>query len=326
MLVVRTEDCVALLTVENTMAALKDMLREQAAGKIVMPDRLTVDAENGSFLRLMPSVHNGSKIMGFKCMNLTPGAGVHYWIALIDLNDGKMVAQLDADYLTTLRTSATAAIATEMLAPKQIDVMAMLGTSTQADGFVQAMKAVRDIGELLVFSPNPAHRQAFAERMTAKTGIPSRAVDSAQAAVRPATLVCSAYRAGKAPEIFAADLRPGAHVNGLSSVRSFAREVDDSVWQAASKVVLDHRDGIADSGDGISVTQNKAFDLTKAPELFEALRDGMKREATDNITLFKSVGAATQDIAVAHLAYELALKAGRGEDVAKFPEMRVHLS
>ena len=80
-----------------------------------MPDRMTVDAENGSFLRLMPAIHNGSMIMGFKCMNLTPGAGVHYWIALIDLRDGKMIAQLDADYITTVRTSATAAIATKML-------------------------------------------------------------------------------------------------------------------------------------------------------------------------------------------------------------------
>jgi alanine dehydrogenase len=325
-LVLRNDDCVALLTVEGAMDALKDMLREQAAGKIEMPERLTVDAANGSWLRLMPAIHNDSQIMGFKTMNLTPNAGVHYWIALIDITDGRLIAQLDADYITTLRTSATAAIATELYAPAEIETMALLGTSTQAAGLVDAMAAVRAIPRINVFSPNPAHREAFAERVGAKTGIDVRAVGSAEEAIRSSNLVCSAYRAGKVPQIVAADLRPGSHVNGLSSVRSFAREVADDVWMASTSVVVDHRAGVADSGDGLSVTASRAFDLATAPELFEAVRDGKRRQASDGITLFKSVGAATQDIAVALLAYRLAVQRGVGQDVANFPEMRVHLS
>ena len=326
MLVLRDADCVALLTIDGAMDALKGMLREQAAGAIEMPDRLTVDAAGGSWLRLMPSIHNDSKIMGFKAMNLTPNAGVHYWITLIDITDGKLIAQLDADYITTLRTSATAAIATELYGPAEVDTMALLGTSTQAAGLVDAMAAVRKIPRINVFSPNPEHRQAFADRIGAKTGIEVHAVGSAEEAVRSANLVCSAYRAGKTPQIVAADLRPGTHVNGLSSVRSFAREVADDVWTASTSVVLDHRAGVADSGDGRSVSENGTFDLASAPELFEAVRDGKHRTASDGITLFKSVGAATQDIAVALLAYQLAVKGGVGQDVANFPEMRVHLS
>jgi alanine dehydrogenase len=324
-LVLRNDDCVALLTVEGAIDALRDMLREQAAGAIDLPERLTVDAAGGSWLRLMPSIHNESKIMGFKAMNLTPNAGVHYWIALIDINDGKLVAQLDADYITTLRTSATAAIATDLYAPTEIDTMALLGTSTQAEGLVHAMAAVRKIPRINVFSPNPEHRRHFAERVGAKTGIDIRASDSASEAIRSANLVCGAFRAGKEPSVLAADLRVGAHVNSLSSVRSFAREVADDVWTASTTVVLDHRGGVADSGDGLSVTQNGTFDLAAAPELFEVVRDGSRRTPADGITMFKSVGAATQDIAVALLAYNLARKSGRGQDVANFPEMRVHL-
>jgi ornithine cyclodeaminase/alanine dehydrogenase-like protein (mu-crystallin family) len=74
------------------------------------------------------------------------------------------------------------------------------------------------------------------------------------------------------------------------------------------------------------VTGNRTFDLASAPELFEAVRDGSSRRASDGITMFKSVGAATQDIAVALLAYQLAVKRDVGQDVANFPEMRVHLS
>jgi alanine dehydrogenase len=324
-LVLRNADCTALLTVEGAMDALKGMLREQAAGAIDMPERLTVDAAGGSWLRLMPSIHNESKIMGFKAMNLTPNAGVHYWIALIDITDGKLIAQLDADYITTLRTSATAAIATDLYGPAEIEAMALLGTSTQAEGLVTAMAAVRTLPRINVFSPNPEHRKAFAERVGANTGIDICPVDSAQEAIRSANLVCGAYRAGKAPQVVAADLRAGAHVNSLSSVRSYAREVADDVWTASTSVVLDHRAGVADSGDGLSVSGNGTFDLASAPELFEVVRDGSRRQATDGITMFKSVGAATQDIAVALLAYQLAVKDGVGQDVANFPEMRVHL-
>jgi alanine dehydrogenase len=325
MLVLRTADVASLLTVENTMAALKDMLREQAAGQIDMPERLTIDAAGGSWMRLMPSIHNASKIMGFKQMNLTPGAGVHYWIALIDITDGRLLAMLDADYITTLRTSATAAIATDMLAPESIESMALLGTSTQAEGLVDAMLAVRRISRIRVFSPNAEHRRNFADRIGAKTGVTIEPVDSAAAAVRSAELVCGAYRAGGEPSIVAADLVPGAHVNSLSSVRSHAREIADDVWQRSAVVVVDHRDGVAASGDGISVTANGTFDLKAAPELSEAFVSGAKRSRVDDITLFKSVGAATQDIAVAHRAYLLARERGIGQEVDGFPEMRVHL-
>ncbi len=325
MLVLRTADVMSLLTVDNTIAALKDMLREQAAGGIVMPERLTADAEGGSFMRLMPSIHNASKIMGFKQMNLTPGAGVHYWIALIDISDGSLLAMLDADYITTLRTSATAAIATEMLAPESIESMALLGTSTQAEGLVDAMLAVRRISRIRVFSPNAEHRRNFAERIGTKTGVTVEAVDSASAAIRSATLVCGAYRAGSTPSILAADLAPGAHVNGLSSVRGYAREIADDVWQRSAVVVVDHREGVAASGDGINVTTNGTYDLAAATELFEAFVAGTKRARTEDVTLFKSVGAATQDIAVAHRAYQLARERGIGQEVEGFPEMRVHL-
>jgi ornithine cyclodeaminase/alanine dehydrogenase-like protein (mu-crystallin family) len=324
MLILRNGELIELLTVEHAIAALTAMLHEQAAGGIDMPARITVDADGGSWLRLMPSIHNQSKMMGFKSMNLTPGSGVRYMVALIDITDGALVALLDADYITTLRTSATAAIATQLLAPAEIEAMALLGTSTQADGLVDAMAAVRTIPRINVFSPNPVHRQRFAERVSARTGIEIRAVASAQEAVRSANLVCGAYRASKTPGIEAADLRTGTHVNSLSSVRLEAREVADDVWRACSRVVVDHRHGVAVSGDGASVVSGHVFDLDRAPELWEIVRDGSRRTADDGITMFKSVGAATQDIAVAMLAYQLARERGIGQDVPDFPALRVH--
>lgn len=323
MLILRDDDLRRILTTEDAMRALTAMHLEQAAGAIVMPERITVDAAGGSFLRVMPSVHNGSSVMGFKYMTVTPHYGARYAVAVIDITTGALNALVDADFLTTLRTSAAAAIATNLLAPQEIEEMGLLGSSYQAEGLIVAMAAVRTIPRVRVFSPNPERRQEFARRVSAATGIDVQAVGSAREAIRSANLICGAFRAPGTPAIEAADLRPVAHLNSLSSVRPQAREVADDVWRACSRVVVDHRDGVAASGDGLSVTRSREFDLERAPELWQ-LGDADRRRDDDRLTMFKSVGAATQDLAVAALAYQLAREKGVGEEIADFPGLRKH--
>jgi alanine dehydrogenase len=325
-LILRDDHLRRILSVEDAIDALTEMHLEQAAGAIEMPERVTVDAVGGSFLRVMPAVHNRSGVMGFKYMNVTPQVGARYAIAVIGIADGALQALVDADFLTTLRTSATAAIATKLMAPPEIEELGLLGSSYQAEGLVAAMAAVRTIPRIRVFSPNPERRQQFARRVADETGIEVQAVDSAHDAIRSADLICGAFRAPGKPAIAAADLRPGAHVNSLSSVRPQAREVADDVWQACSLVVVDHRDGVAASGDGLSVARSGAFDLARAPELWEVVRDGGARRDDGKVTMFKSVGAATQDLAVAALAYRLAVERGVGEEIADFPQLRKHFS
>jgi len=322
-LILRDADLKAVLTVEATIAALKEMLADQAAGGITMPERVTADISTGGFLRVMPSIHERSGYMGFKFMDVIPKQGARYAIALFDVKTGALEALVDADYITMVRTSATAAIATDLIGPAEVEAMAILGSSAQAEGLVHALAAVRRIPRIIVFSPNPERRQAFADRMSAATGIDVRAVGSTQEAVRAANVICGAYRASGTPSIEKADLRPGAHVNSLSSVRPQAREVADDVWPACAQVIVDHRDGVAASGDGVSIRKNGVFDLDRAPELWESLRDGQRRTSRDGLTMFKSVGAATQDLAVAARAVELARVERRGEDVGEFPALRV---
>jgi ornithine cyclodeaminase/alanine dehydrogenase len=300
------------------------MLAEQAAGGILMPERVTADIASGGFLRVMPSVHHRSGYMGFKFMDVIPMVGARYAIALFAVADGGLRALIDADYVTMVRTSATAALATDLLGPAEIESMALLGSSAQAEGLIMALAAVRTLPRIDVYSPNAERRQAFCERMTAATGIDVRPVGSAQAAIRAANLVCGAYRADGTPAIAAADLRSDAHVNSLSSVRAQSREIADDVWGTCTQIVLDHREGIAVSGDGISAKRTGAYDLGRAPELWEWVRDGGRRTTRDGRTMYKSVGAASQDLAVAVRAYELASERGIGQDAGEFPVLRKH--
>jgi ornithine cyclodeaminase/alanine dehydrogenase-like protein (mu-crystallin family) len=322
MLILRNDDLAGLLTPEITRTALLATFHEQADGKVDLPARLTVDSQDGSWLRLMPAIHNASSMMGFKAMNVAPDVGMRAFIGLIDLVNGLLVALLDADSLTTLRTAETAAIATDLFAAADIESMALLGSGTMAAGVLRAIARVRKLARVDVFSPNAEHRRDFARRMSVELGIDVRAVESARAAIRPANLVCGAYRAPNVPAIDVADLRSHVHINSLSSVRPEAREVTAEVWRACSCVVLDHRAGVAQSGDGLSVLRDHPFDLERAPELWEIVRDGNCRSSEDGRTMYKSVGTASQDISLATAAYRLATEAGIGETIAEFPALR----
>jgi ornithine cyclodeaminase/alanine dehydrogenase len=322
MLILRNSDLTELLSIAVARDAILAMLHEQATGTIEIPPRVTVDAHGGSWLRLMPAIHNASAMMGFKSMNVAPGVGMRSFIGLIDLNGGDMLALLDADYITTLRTGATTAIATELFAPSEIESMALIGSGAIAAGILRAIATVRAIPRVDVYSPNAERRTAFARRMSAQLGIDVRPADSARAAVRAANLVCGAYRAPAEPAVVLADLRASVHINSLSSVRTDAREVATGVWRACSWVVLDHRSGVAQSGDGQRILRDHPFDLERASELWETVRNGSHRTTDDGRTMYKSVGAASQDVALAMVAYRLARERGAGESIAGFPELR----
>jgi len=322
MLILRDEDLIDMLSMSTAIAALQAMLREQAAGTITLPVRTTLEASSGSSLQLMPAAHNARATMGFKSINDVPGLGSRSFITLIDITCGDVVAFLDANYITMLRTSALVAIATDLFAAEQIEALALVGSGALAEGILRAACFVRTIPYVSVYSPDPVHRTAFAQRMSAQLGIDVRAVDSAQSAIRPANLVCGAFRANSEPVIESAGLRSDAHVNSVSSVRPDAREVATGVWRMCSSVCVDHRLGVAQSGDGASVLRDHPFDLERAPELWEIVRDGRCRTPHDGVTMYKSVGAGSQDIALAMLAYGIALDRDVGQQVADFPSLR----
>jgi ornithine cyclodeaminase/alanine dehydrogenase-like protein (mu-crystallin family) len=323
-LVLRHEDIDGLLTVDEVREAVRAGLIEQGEGQVQVPPRITIDStSNRGWLRVMPAILNGAGVMGYKAMHSTPGVGVRYLVMLYELASGELLAQMDADWLTAQRTAATAAIAADLLAAPEIACAGVLGSSDQARAMLTAVSRIRKIPHVKVYSPTPANRSRFAADMRQRLGVAVTAVDSAQEAASHCDLVLSVYRAGSEPLIEAGWIKAGAHVNAGSSVRPEARELRDDVWPKCSVVAVDDRAHVFESGDGRSVLASGCISPDLTVELWE-LQCGSRpgRQHPNDITLFKGVGTALQDLALAVAIYRTAKARGLGQDIGNFPRVR----
>ena len=219
-----------------------------------------------------------------------------------------------------VRTAVTSALAVRHLARRDAEVLTVVGSGTQARALLEATVKVMSPRQVLVHSPTRANREWFAEEMTARLGVPVKAVAGLDDAVNVADVVLSAFRANGKPVISAGVVREGSLVCGISSVRPEHREVDTDVW-SCSRVVVDDLVHVRESGDGRAAT---ALGLTSdCTELWQVLRDPARGRASDTErVLFKSVGTAEQDIALAAVALDHAITMGLGQQVDEFPSLR----
>jgi ornithine cyclodeaminase/alanine dehydrogenase-like protein (mu-crystallin family) len=243
-------------------------------------------------------------------------------ISLISLVDGELVAMLDADWITAFRTAATAAIAVRYLAPADARTVTVIGSGTQARALLEAAAQVMMPTRVLVHSPTAANRELFASEVGAETGLAIEPAADGDAALAAADVVLSAYRAGVQPAIHLSQTRPGSLVCAISSVRPEHREVDVELWRA-SRVVVDDLEHVRSSGDGRAATEAGLTADGDVTELWQVLQNpGRGRVSDAERVLFKSVGTAEQDIALAALTLERCRELGVGETIDGFPALR----
>ena len=324
MLFLKYSEIPGLLTTDQVINAVRAGLKEQSEGLVQVPPRTTVDSNKGhGWLRLMPAILNGSGVMGFKFMHSTPGVGVGYVVALYDMHTGNLLAQVDADWITSQRTAASAAISVDELANKGARTVGIIGSSEQARAMLGAVSRVRKFENVKVFSPTAENRRKFADAMGEKLNLNIEPVDRPELAVKDREVVLSVYRAGTTPVIFGDWLGKGTHMCSVSAVRPVAREIDDSVWRAATRVFADDKQHVFESGDGLSALASGATAKEKVDELWEVIgRKKPGRTQANDITLYKAVGYGLQDVIVAKALYEAAKNAGVGQDIGEFPRLR----
>jgi len=314
------DEVASAVTMAEAVDAVEEGFRVQARGDVAVPPRLTTPAGTG-WIRMMPAVLNGMGVMGFKAMNLVPKLGVRYVVFLYRIADGALLAIMDAASITTQRTGAVSAVATKWMARQDASTVGVLGSSVEAKAQLAAMVAVRPVRSAQVFSPNSEHRKGFADEMSRELGIDVSAVDSEREAVQGVDLAVLAVKA-TAPVFLGDWLEPGMHVNAIGSVRPEQREIDPQTFRRSHLVVVDSRDETMESGDGLAA---KADGLHGAGvhELWEVVEGRVSgRKDTNAITLFKSVGTALQDLALARKIYEVALAKGLGRDLGDFPHVK----
>lgn len=326
MLVLREDDVRAILTMPETIANLEaafrrqgqDETRIQPRRRVVLPDGRGVLHTMSAFVSGEPGrpEADGPGLLGLKTYT-TFKEGVRFAVLLFSAAEGAPLALIEADWLGQMRTGAASGLASKYLARPDVKTLGVIGTGQQARTQVIAVSAVRAFERILVYGRDAARRDAFAEEMTRETGVDASPVAKAEAAVREADVVITMTTA-HVPVLHGAWLKPGAHVNAAGVNWGSRREVDDETVERSAVVAVDDRDQARlEAGDLILPASVGRFDWERAVELGAIVAGSVPgRPSAEAITLFKSVGVALEDVAVAGLVYARARERGLGSELA----------
>lgn len=287
------DDVRAHLRWEELIPALSEALRDLSLGKVQQPLRqvVPVTAHNG-FFGVMPAYAASIHALGAKLVTFYPGnenvPTHHAIIQLFRPETGEPLVTMDGRLITEMRTAAVSAVATNLLGRSDASVLAILGSGVQARSHLEALRLVRNFREVRVWSPRGAER--FAREFDV------RASKSAKEAVRGADVIVVAT-SSTTPVLQGAWLRPGAHVNAVGATRPNWRELDDALVRQARLYVESREPAMKESGDVIAAGQIFA----ELSEVLAGIKPG--RRSAEEITLYKSVGIALEDIVAADLVY-----------------------
>jgi len=288
-----------LLRLEELIPTMRDALAALSAGRVVQPVRTVVPVtSHAGFLGVMPA-HAGTAL-GAKLVTFYPaniGVPTHHAIVVLFRPEtGEPLAVMDGRLITELRTAAASAVATDLLARPNASVLGILGAGVQAGSHLDALRLVRGFREVRVWSPRNAGAFAAARGITR--------AESAEAAVRGADVIVTATSA-TSPVLMGDWVAPGAHVNAIGACRSEWRELDDALL-ARARIWVDSREAaLAESGDVIAAGAGLVGEIG-------AVANGAVpgRRAAGEITVFKSLGVAVEDVASAELVWRRLAEAG----------------
>jgi len=317
------DDVRRALPMGEAVAAMKGAFGELSRGDAVVPPRAHIEvADPRGDALFMPSYSPATKQLGVKVVTLFPGnpaAGLPFIqavVVVLDATNGSPLAVLDGTTLTAIRTGAASGAATDLLARQDAAVAAIFGAGVQARTQLEAVCAVRDIREARVVDVVPGAAAAMAGAVGDRLGITARACATAAEALEGADIVCTATTS-EVPVFADSELSPGTHINAVGSYKPHVREIPpetvcrarvvvDQVamaWEEAGDLILPLREGVI-SEDHIRAEVGQIVLGTKPG-----------REDAGEITFFKSVGVAIQDLAAAGRALANALEQGLGTDV-----------
>ncbi len=323
-LLLSEDDVRSLLTMPDLIAAMRPAMIEYSTGRAQQPLRTVLELGGGqSFFGSMPASLQDPAAVGMKLVtvfasNHARGLPSHLaTIVLLDPETGALMAILDGRFITEARTAAVSALSADVLARPDAGILAILGSGVQARSHLGALGCVRTLREVRVWSPTESHRTAFAREMEPLAGVRITTADSPALAVEGADLIVAAT-ASTTALIDAGDVCDGAHICAVGACRPAHRELGGRLV-ARSRLFVDSRAGaIAEAGDIVlAKTEGLLGPHHIAGELGELLAGRVAGRQTDReITLFKSLGMAVEDVAAAHLAYSRARERRCGRQVA----------
>lgn len=305
---------------DELIAAMRTALEQFSARLVEQPLRTVVEvglqkAAFGvmpAFIRQPPAL--GAKLVTVFASNAGAGLPTHLaTILLFDSMTGELVAIMDGRFITEARTAAVSAVSVDLLARKDARVLAVVGSGVQARSHVDAIGRVRDLAAVRAWSPTPGHLSAFVRETRPRTGARVTSCASARDAVKGADIIVLAT-AAREPVLQNAWVADGTHICAVGACRPDQREMDTALV-TRGRLFVDSRDGaLAEAGDVLLPVGEGAFDETHiAGELGEVSSGTVAgRSSAAEVTIFKSLGMAVEDVAAAHLAYRKAAERGLG--------------
>ena len=323
MAVLLTEaDVRAVLSMEDLIAAMENALERFSAGAVRQPLRSVVEAGGHGFYGVMPAYLEQPPALGTKLVSVYHGnlaRGLTSHLATIVLHDpetGELQAVMDGRYITEARTAAVSAASARHLARSDARVLAILGTGVQARSHVEALSRVHAFGETRIWGRTAERAAALATELAPSIRGRIAAVPSVRDAVDGADVI-ALVTASTEPVLRREWVAAGAHVCAVGACRPTQREMDTALVKEARLFVDSRAGALAEAGDIVIPIAEGAFDAAHiAAELGDVFagRAAGRRNATE-ITIFKSLGMAVEDVAAARLAFERAAALGLGRGV-----------
>lgn len=319
-LIVGHDQVKELLPMEECIEVMDKVFRTLARGDVVLPLRQAVwQPDKKGMFGVMPGYLGNPQAIGGKFITVFPGNSDTPYeshqgaVLLFECENGRLQAIMDASTITAIRTAAASGVATRVLAREDAHELAILGSGTQALMHLSSMEAVRKISKVRVWSRNHGHAKRFADSAPRKGAVSIDPVDSPEMAAKGADIICTTTAATE-PILKGEWIAPGTHVNAIGSSVPPFRELDSQAV-AQSSLFTDRRESLLNEANDFRIPreEGRVTDGHLRGEIGEILIGKVRgRTGDEEITLFKSLGLAVEDLASAHYIYEKAKAKGLG--------------
>jgi ornithine cyclodeaminase/alanine dehydrogenase-like protein (mu-crystallin family) len=313
-LLLREGDVLSLLDMPGNIMVLEQAFGALAQGNAVNRSRTRILQEHG-VMHLLAAAVPTLGVMGFKTYTVFQ-SGMRFVIMLFSSLDGHLLSIIEADGLSRMRTGATSGLATKYLARRDASIVGLIGAGKQAYTQLKGVCAVRQVKTVYVYSRRLPECEMFCNEMMRSLSIEVRPVAGPRQAIKDADIVITATTSPE-PVLPGNGLKSGCHINAIGSNWANRRELDHATLQQSVLIVTDSKEQArAEAGDFIIPANEGLFDWSKVCDLADVVAGhGPKRETPGEITLYKGVGIALEDVATAAHVYTLAREQGMGEEI-----------
>ena len=308
-------DVRSLLTMPIALEVVEESLRQQGKSELILHPRRRIRTPDNALVHYMAAADTVRGFIGMKIYTVVRGAA-RFVVPLFRSTTGDMAALIEADALGQIRTGAASGVATKYLAKADARTAAIIGTGYQARTQLEAVAAVRWLDRVRAFGRDLERREKFCREMTERIGVAVEPAASSQEAIKGAEILITATSATTVV-LEGAWLVPGVHINTMGANWPQKREVDDAAVSRADKVVVDSiEQAKMEAGDLIQAFGDDTSRWNSVQELSEIVVGKIPgRTKPTEITLFKSNGIATWDLAAAVRVYEMAIAQNMGKQI-----------